>query len=283
MPNIAFLSLIYLLLAVPGFLYRSFYLSGEFTRNLLPRSWTDEIGKAILYSVPFHLVWIALVELAQHFGVVRHTLTLETVLRLMASEYASHDYSFHGIISRLYENAVYVFIYYVCVLSTAISAGLGARKVVWNYEWDTKWPWLRYRSEWLYKIMGRGGLPGVPWKDTEAWVDILSEQDTAVLGKAVLYKGLAAGYTTEDNGALRDIILTDVKRTSGERDSKGGVKWVTVPGKFFVISYSKVRNFNITYEQHSTKLLAQISALPIGPEPSGPVQQPEPQPPQEKH
>lgn len=79
MPNIAFLSLLYLLLAVPGFLYRSFYYSGEFTRNLLPRSWTDEIGKAILYSVPFHLLWICIFELAQHAGVFHYTLTVELI------------------------------------------------------------------------------------------------------------------------------------------------------------------------------------------------------------
>src|SRR5687768_5685229 len=110
MPNIAFLSLLYLLLAVPGFLYRSIYLSGEFTRNLLPRSWTDEIGKAILISVPFHLFWIGIFQLAQFLGITHHTLTLETVLRLMAAEYATYDYSFHGIVSRLYGNTFYILI-----------------------------------------------------------------------------------------------------------------------------------------------------------------------------
>jgi hypothetical protein len=268
MPNIAFLSLIYLLLAVPGFLYRSAYLSGEFTRNLLPRSWTDDIGKAILYSLPFHLLWIGIVECTQLLGISHHTLTLETVLRLMAAEYTSHDYSFHGIVSRFYENAWYVLLYYFAVLLTAFWAGMGARKVVWNYEWDVKRPWLRYRSDWLYKIMGRGGIKGVPWKDTGAWIDVLSEQDTDIPGKAMLYRGLAAGFTTEENGALRDIILTDVERTRGDkRDTSGEVIWIPIPGKFFVLSYSKVRNMNITYEQHSQKLLNEISELSVGPEP----------------
>src|SRR5687767_13726754 len=98
MPNIAFLSLINLLLTVPGFLYRSLYHSGEFTRNLLPRSWTDDIGKAILYSVPFHLLWIGVLEVTQGLGITEHTITFETIFRLMAAEYSVHDYSFHGII-----------------------------------------------------------------------------------------------------------------------------------------------------------------------------------------
>lgn len=84
------------------------------------------------------------------------------------------------------------------------------------------------------------------------------------LSKTVLsiYRGLAAGYTTEENGSLRDVILTDVKRTDGEKDSSAKVRWSRVPGKFFVISYSKIRNMNITYEQHSKKILQQIESLP---------------------
>lgn len=262
MPSIAFLSLVYLLLAVPGFLYRSFYHSGEFTRNLLPRSWTDEIGKAILYSVPFHALWIAIFQWCQHLGVFNYSISLETFVRLMAAEYADSDHSFHSIIVRIYENMAYVTFYYLAVLITAVMAGIMFRKIVWERELDVKQPWLRYRSEWLYKVMGRGALKDIPFKDTEAWIDILSEQETPVPGRAMLYRGLAAGYTTEDNGALRDLILTDVKRTDGEKNDVGEVRWRRVPGRFFVMSYSKVQNMNITYEQHSKKILEQIELLP---------------------
>lgn len=276
MPNIAFLSLVYLLLAVPGFLVRSFYYSGEFTRNLLPRSWTDEIGKAILYSVPFHLLWVLIVEALQRIGLTHHTLEIETVIRLLSGEYGDGNNSLHGVIVKFYENAWYVLLFYLAVLGTAILAGNGARKLVWENELDVKGRWLRYRSEWLYKIMGRGQLKGVQMNDTEAWVDILSEQDTSVPGKAMLYRGLAAGYTTEENGALRDIILTDVKRTDGEKDTSGTIRWIRVPGKFFVMSYSKVRNMNVTYEQHSKKILQQIESLslkiPSGSTPPAPDQ-----------
>lgn len=276
MPNIAFLSLLYLLLAVPGFLYRSFYHSGEFTRGLLPRSWTDEIGKAILYSMPFHLLWVGIFEWAQHASVIHHTLTVEAALRLMTGEYADHGNSFHDIIVRMYSNVAYIFVYYIAVVLTALIAGIQARKLVWEKELDVTRPWLRYRSEWLYKIMGRGALKGVPLNDTAAWIDILSEQDTAVPGKAMLYHGLAAGYTTDESGALRDLILTDVKRTDGEKDATGVVRWVRVPGRFFVMSYSKVWNMNVTFEQHSKKILRQIESLaltiPSASTPPGPDQ-----------
>lgn len=263
MPNIAFLSLVYLLLAVPGFLVRSSYYSGEFTSNLLPRSWTDEIGKAILYSVPFHFLWVLIVGALQRIGLTHHTLEIETVIRLLSGEYGEGNNSLHGIILRFYDNAWHVLFFYLGGLGTALLVGNEARKLVWGKELDVNSRWLRYRSEWLYKIMGRGQLKGVPMNDTEAWVDILSEQGTSVPGKAILYRGLAAGYTTEENGALRDIILADVKRTDGEKDASGTIRWVRVPGRFFVMSYSKVRNMNVTYEQHSKKILRQIESLSL--------------------
>ena len=262
MPNIAFLSLIYLLLAVPGFLYRSFYYSGEFTRGMLPRNWTGEIGKAILLSVLFHALWISFFQSAHHIGLVHYSISIETVIRLMAAEYGLDEHSFHSIIVRLYENLGYIASYYLIVIGTAVLAGYWARKIVWGQELDVTHSWLRYRSDWLYKIMGRGALKDVPFDDTEAWIDILSEHETSVPGRAMLYRGLAAGYTTEENGSLRDVILTDVKRTDGEKDSSAKVRWSRVPGKFFVISYSKIRNMNITYEQHSKKILQQIESLP---------------------
>jgi len=273
MPNIAFLGLIYLLLAVPGFLYRSLYHSGEFTRNLLPRSWTDEIGKAILYGAPFHVLAIVISHYLQVFGITHRTLTMESVIRVLAAEYSSPGYSFHEIMSQLDDNIGYVSCYYLGVLITAFIAGRHARKLVWGKEFDVKYPWLRYRSEWLYKIMGRGALKGVPMKDTGAWIDILSEQETQFPGKTMLYRGLAAGYTTKENGALRDIILTDASRTSGEKEN-GMVRWKQIPGQFLIMSYDKIRNMNITYEQHSKRLLRQIEELPTALTPSEPAQPP---------
>ncbi len=224
----------------------------------------DEIGKATLYAVPFHALWILLFHLAQNFGLTHYTMTLETVVRLMAAEYGDQEYSFHGIIARIYDDIGYVTSYSLAVVVTAVFAGRQARWIVWENELDVRFAWLRYRSNWLYEIMGRGALKDVPFSDTEAWIDILSEQDAPTPGRAILYQGLAAGYTTEENGALRDIILTDVKRTDGGKNDDGSVRWVRVRGKFFVMSYSKIRNMNITYEQHSKKILQQIESLSSG-------------------
>ena len=72
---------------------------------------------------------------------------------------------------------------------------------------------------------------------------------------------------------FRDIILTDASRTSGEKEN-GTVRWKQIPGKFLIMSYDKIRNMNITYEQHSKKLLQQIADLPSDLKPSEPDQPP---------
>ena len=55
MNNIAFTTLVILVMAFPGHVLRASYYAGTFTRNVLPKSWTDDIAKAALYSLPLHL------------------------------------------------------------------------------------------------------------------------------------------------------------------------------------------------------------------------------------
>jgi hypothetical protein len=256
-PNIAFTTLVILILAVPGYVCRSVYFSGEFTRQLLPRSWTDDIAKAILYSVSFHVLWIAIFEFLQHLGWVHHSLDVEIVLRLLAGEYGNagtgRDDGFTHILRSLAANKFYLILYYGLVLVTALLVGLGIRRLVWKKELDVKWSWLRYRSDWLYRLMGRGQMKGVPHDDVDSWIDVLTDQPTEVPGKALLYRGLVAGFTTEEDGSLRDLVLTSARR--GEFRVQDGDKrefeWTLIPGDFFVLSYSRVKNMNITYFQHS--------------------------------
>ena len=63
------------------------YFSGGFTRQLLPKSWTDEIGKALLIAIPFHLGWIAIFELCKHYGPCSYTVTYLTAFELLAGDY----------------------------------------------------------------------------------------------------------------------------------------------------------------------------------------------------
>ena len=246
MPNIAFLSLVYLLFAVPGFLFRWMYFSGGFTRQLLPKSWTDEIGKALLIAIPFHLGWIAIFELCKHYGPCSYTVTYLTAFELLTGDYGEPA----KLVSLLYSNIWSLLSYYMLVIASACGVGYLLRKAVWSSELDASQPLLTYRNEWLYTIMGRGKLPGVTQKETVALIDVLTDQDSGLPGKTVLYQGRALAFSANENGSLRNLTLGDVLRAAFEQqdaESPPKLIWKVVPGDEFVIDYSRVQNINITY------------------------------------
>lgn len=245
MPNIAFLSLIYLLFAVPGFLFRWIYFSGGFTRQLLPKSWTDEIGKALLITIPFHLGWIAMFELCKHYGPCAYTVTYRTAFELLTGDYGDPT----TLVQLLYSNAWYLLSYYVLAATTACAVGHQLRRLVWLRELDASHPLLTYRNEWLYTIMGRGKLPGVKQKETVALIDVLVDQDAGLPGKTILYQRRALVFSANENGSLRNITLGDVLRAAFEEQEGEPPRliWKAVPGDEFVVDYSHVRNLNITY------------------------------------
>jgi len=69
-------------------------------------------------------------------------------------------------------------------------------------------------------------------------------------GKSLLYRGIAEGFTTEENGALRDILLTEVERGKFRKEPAKPPEfyWKPVtPGNLMVLKYAELQNVNITY------------------------------------
>lgn len=285
MTNIAFTSLIFLVLAFPGYVFLASYLSNEFTRQVLVRSWTDDLAKAIISSLPFHVVGILIVEYLQRFNVIHHTLDAEIAFRMLAGEFSNtgHDYRLHfgEIVERLYQNQGYLLAYYVLILIAAWGVGHCLRYLVWNCELDLKLPAVfKFKNSWIYSILGRGQLEGVPSKDILVWIDALTDEPTEVPGKTRLYRGLVAGFTTDGNGALRDLIVTAASRSKFTlKEGKHEFSWQRIePGDYFLIKYSEIKNLNITYRSASELVpAASVGQVPAS-EKSDPTDQPSPTP-----
>jgi len=153
MTNVAFITLVILVMAFPGYVLRASYYAGTFTRNVLPKSWTDDVARAVLYSLPLHIMAVTVFEMLQHQGIIRTTLTFEMAYRVLVGQY---DDKLAEITRTLYTNKLYLAAYYTSVLSAAFGLGHLFRVIVWQFKLDVKWPWLlRYRNEWLYTLMGR--------------------------------------------------------------------------------------------------------------------------------
>ena len=254
MTNIAFTSLLFLLLALPGYIFLASYFSHEFTRQVLQRSWTDDLAKAIIFSLPFHLAGILLMAGLQHLHIIHHSLNIESVFRLLAGEFSTtgsdYNYKFSEILDRLYRSKTHLLAYYVFLLAAAFASGHLIRWIVWEYELDVHLPKIfAFRNEWIYSILGRVQLDGVPSKDIIVWVDALTDEPTEETGKTRLYRGLVAAFTTDEKGALRDLIITAARRSKFRRvDGNAEFFWQRIePGDYFLIKYSEIKNLNITY------------------------------------
>jgi hypothetical protein len=252
MANIAFTTLVILILAAPGAIARAGYFSNEFTRQVLPRNWTDDIARAILWSIPFHVVGVWCVEMLQHHTEVNTTMNFLVVFRLLSGEYEGQV---APVVARLYENAFYITVYYSVILLAAFGLGHLLRWVVWSQELDVRWPnLLAYRSPWLYTLLGRGKLKVSPNQTILVYVDALTDLPAEVPGKTVLYRGLVSAFSTEENGTLRDIILTGAYRgkftqRTGPFSHKPRFVWQAIePGDYLTLKYADLKNLNITYQ-----------------------------------
>ncbi len=251
MTNIAFITLVILVMAFPGYVLRASYYAGTFTRNVLPKSWTDDIARAVLYSLPLHLVAVTLFEILQHKGMIHTTLTFEIAYRVLVGQYED---MLPAITRTLYVNKLHLGLYYTCVLLGAFALGHLFRLIVWQWKCDVRLPWLlRYRNEWLYTLMGRDVPipPGYPGAKVYVRVEALTKIPTEEQGKTRLYRGIVEGFTTEENGALRDILITNAERgklTEDLRRRKQKFYWKPVsPGDLMVLKYSELLNLNVTY------------------------------------
>lgn len=253
MTNIAFTTLVILIFSFPGYVLRASYYAGKFTSHVLPRNWTDDIARAILFSLPLHLVVLSFFEWLQHVGVIQSTLSFDVIFRVISGEYGDE---FSSTIANVYVNARYLMVYYLSILVLAAGLGYVLRKIVWNWKWDVRYPWLfRYKNEWLYTLLGRDvPVPSDPDYDgakvyvrVEALTKIPIEEGA---GRARLYRGIVEGFTTEESGALRDILLTEVERGKFRKEpaKEREFYWKAVtPGNLMVLKYSELQNINITY------------------------------------
>ena len=251
MTNIAFTTLVILIFSFPGYVLRASYYAGKFTSHVLPRNWTEDIARAILFSLPLHLLMLSVFEWLQYAGFIQTTLNFETAFRVVSGEYEGN---FSATIANFYANTRYVIAYYLSTLLVAAGFGYALRKVVWKWKWDVSYPWLfRYKNEWLYTLMGRDVPVPSEYPDARIYVRVealtnIPLQDEPA--KTRLYRGIVEGFTTEDNGTLRDLFLTEVERGKFNKEPAKDPEfyWKPVtPGNLMVLKYAELQNLNITY------------------------------------
>jgi len=250
--NIALATLTLLIILYPGFLFRRFYYTEEFSKEYFKQTVTDLIFSSIVPGFLLHFLGYLF------FLKGRTEIDVVTVGTLLSgtSDPAKVTEAFKAI----YLKAPHIISYFVGVCAVGMLAGLLAKLVVRNFKLDRKYKLFRFQNEWHYIFSGEIlDFPKVPGKADEvdfSYIDVLVKTDEGT----VIYSGLLAEYILSKDGGIDRLYLTEVKRrflkddivpaadlTKSSEATDQDKRYYYLPGQFFIIPYSHVINLHITY------------------------------------
>jgi hypothetical protein len=255
--NIALATLTLLIILYPGFLFRRFYYTGEFSKEYFKQSVPDLIFSSILPGFFIHFVGYLL------FIKGRGEVDVVTIGTLLSG--TSDSTKVTEAFKTVYQKAPFVTGYFLGVSLVGMAAGFTTKLIVRKLKLDRKVKLFRFQNEWHYIFSGEIlDFPKVPGKAEDidcSYVDALVKTDEGT----VIYTGLLADYILTKEGGIDRIYLTDVKRRffkddltkkaehtiaeqpTGQDEGANDSRYYYLPGRFFIISYSQIINLHVTY------------------------------------
>lgn len=156
MDNFVLTTLVALLLAVPGYFARTLYFSEDFSREVLPKSVTEEIYLSLLFSIPFHVVALWIIDQRYISGSTTIYVDYGMVFGLLTGKSSPDVGETISAADNLYRYFASIVGYFVGTATLAAIVGFVFRHVVWRFKLDVHLPSLfRYRNRWLYTFTGR--------------------------------------------------------------------------------------------------------------------------------
>lgn len=245
--NIAFGALVLFLLLYPGIALRIAYLNGPYSVKNIQSSLVDELVLSIIPAFILQAMGYLFVEYCLHINI-----HLDIIYQLIVgSTIKEYRPDFAVIESSLWR----VLIYNCLILAIALCLGRFARHVVMKYNWDIRFPSLRFNNEWYYLFSGRildqpgstGNSSDIEW----AVISVVVETKDG----SYIVRGILSGYFLSKDGLDR-IHLTNVYRRKLSEDVTASEKadnldddtrYYSMPGEFFVIPYKEIKNINVDY------------------------------------
>jgi hypothetical protein len=250
--NFALATLTLLIILYPGFLFRRFYFTGEFSKEYFKQSVTDLIFSSILPGFLIHVIGYLF------FVKGRTQIDFITIGTLLSG--TSDPDKVTAAFKSLYQKGPSVIGYFLGVSLVGMLAGFMTKLVVRKLKLDRKVKLFRFQNEWHYIFSGEIlDFPKVPGeaKDIDcSYIDALVRTDEGT----VIYTGLLADYILTKDGGIDRLYLTDVKRRFFKDDftkdpaqepqpeqEPDSDRYYYLPGRFFILPYDKIINLHITY------------------------------------
>jgi hypothetical protein len=266
--TLVFSSLFLFILISPGLLFRFAYLQGSYAKLTFKVSAVEEILWAIIPAFLFHLLGIWFVE-----NMLHQQIKLEVVYQFITGKEPDFD---------IVRKSILPFsVYLLTLIALGVVTGVITRALVRGLKFDLYWKFLRFGNEWYYLLSGE--MLNLPEKNTdESWIkrlgnylkDVFAKKNQVELIQVdavvnstegdLIFSGILKDFFLSKDNGLDRIYLSNVYRRSFKNDLQDEDKnpgflardtderYYAMPGDYFVITYDKIRNLNITYYLQDT-------------------------------
>jgi hypothetical protein len=239
--NIAFTSILIFIILSPGFMFKIGYNSTNYSVKDPNRNIVNELTKAIIPSIIFHILFLSFLNLFTKYEVNFEQLGY---LILGTSDKEIIRNSFAQIGFYIYP----IFFYNLFIISFSYFLGHLVRVfLVRKLKLDTNYPFFRFTNKWFYIFEGEFlNFPNIP-NDSENIALIMIDVLTKVNGESIIYIGELSDYVVDSAGKLELIKLRYPIRRPFKNDEKDDSKFYEIDSRYLVITASEILNINIRY------------------------------------
>ncbi|MCP4456819.1 MAG: hypothetical protein GY816_02140 [Cytophagales bacterium] len=214
--NIAFGTLLLLILLSPGFICRYAFLQGPYSRKNFQPSISDDIFWSV---IPAFFIQLLAYTFLKFIGIQPSPRDLYLIVT------GNEHVNFELIDASLFRFTQYTFV----LLVISYLAGASARWIVTRYNLDLKYNILKVANEWHYLFSG---------KLTKEKVDLIQMDILVNSGNGTtLNSGILEDYFLNKDGGIDRLYLITVFRDNDYE----------LPGDYFVIFGKEILNLNLTY------------------------------------
>jgi hypothetical protein len=245
--NLVFGSILLFILISPGLIFRFSYLQGTYAKLSFKVSAVEEIFWALIPAFFLQALAIMFIQ-----NVLHYTVRLDILYQLITGNDEGVDFA-------IIQNNLGLFLLYTaCLLIISALLGIGSRAIVRKYKLDLRNKFLRFGNEWHYLFSGE-----IIYASKNLDPDSISLIQIDVIINSsegnIIYSGILEDfYLSKDNGLdriylrnvyrrkLKDDLSAD-KPNVGFLDRHLDARYYAMPGDFFVVTYDKIINLNISY------------------------------------
>ncbi len=244
--NLAFGALFSFILLFPGFIFRSAYLGGPYSRRTVATSLVDELIWSLAPAFILQMLGYLFVEYLTPFDVN------EIAIYRLTTAQSTLD-------QTILETGIPGFFGYQVVVSLlAVGLGKSLNWAVKRYKLDCRYYFLRVDNDWFYLLTGRildfPDMAGLGDDVNAVHIDVVIEAKEC----SYLYTGVLTKFYLSREQGLDRVYLNNVYRRKLSDDLPPATpepvpdkafdsRYYKMPGDLFVIAYTSMKTINVSY------------------------------------